>query len=61
MKALQLSSNTAVTGTMIFASPFISLIFISVVLKENVHLTTVAGLVLIVGGILYMQKQKVVE
>jgi drug/metabolite transporter (DMT)-like permease len=61
MKAMQLSSNTAMTGTMIFASPFISLVFISVVLKENIHLTTVAGLVLIVAGILYMQKLKVVE
>jgi drug/metabolite transporter (DMT)-like permease len=58
MKALKLSANTAATGTMIYASPFISLVFISVVLKENIHLTTVAGLVLIVAGIVYMQKQK---
>jgi len=58
MKAMQISSNTAVTGTLVYASPFISLVLISVVLKENVHLTTVAGLVLIVAGILYMQKHK---
>ncbi len=58
MKAMQLTHNTAVTGSLIFAAPFISLILISTVLKEKIHVTTIAGLMLIITGIIYMQKQK---
>lgn len=58
MKALQLSSNNAVTGSMVYVSPFLSLIFISSVLKEKIHVTTLAGLVLIVTGIVLQQIRK---
>lgn len=55
MKAMQLSSNNAVTGSLVFVTPFISLLIISNVLGEEIHGTTLIGLVLIVSGILVQQ------
>ncbi len=55
MKAMQMSTNNAKTGSLIFIAPFISLIFISLVLKEKIYTTTIAGLVLIVSGIVWQQ------
>jgi len=55
MKAMQMSTNNAKTGSLIFIAPFISLIFISLVLKEKIFTTTIAGLVLIVSGIVWQQ------
>ncbi|HPJ77837.1 MAG TPA: DMT family transporter [Prolixibacteraceae bacterium] len=58
MKAMQLSSNNAVTGSLIFAAPFLSLLFISTIVGEKIHATTLAGLALIVGGIVWQQTGK---
>lgn len=55
MKAMQLSTNNAKTGSLIFIAPFISLIFISFILKEKIHVTTIAGLLLIITGIIWQQ------
>jgi len=55
MKAMQLSTNNARTGSLIFIAPFISLFFISVILGEHIYLTTIAGLILIVAGIVWQQ------
>jgi drug/metabolite transporter (DMT)-like permease len=55
MKAMQLSTNNAKTGSLIYIAPFISLIFISAILKEKIHATTIAGLILIVSGIVWQQ------
>ncbi|HOI49327.1 MAG TPA: DMT family transporter [Prolixibacteraceae bacterium] len=55
MKAMQSSRNNATIGNLVFATPFISLIFISIFLKEKIFLTTFIGLLLIVGGILLQQ------
>ncbi len=58
MKAMQLSNNNAVTGSLIFAAPFLSLLLISSVLGEKIHATTIAGLILIISGIVYQQIRK---
>jgi drug/metabolite transporter (DMT)-like permease len=55
MKAMQLSNNNAKTGSLIFIAPFISLIFISIILKEKIYSTTITGLILIVSGIVWQQ------
>ncbi|MFP4470269.1 MAG: DMT family transporter [Bacteroidales bacterium] len=52
LKALQLSQTTARVSNLVFLSPFISLIFIRYAVGEHIMLSTVAGLFLIVGGIL---------
>lgn len=55
MKAMQLTANNARTSSLTFVSPFLSLIFISAVLGEKIHATTIAGLILIVTGIIWQQ------
>ena len=52
LKALNLSETTALVSNLVFLSPFISLIFIHFILGEGILLSTIAGLILIVLGIL---------
>jgi drug/metabolite transporter (DMT)-like permease len=63
MKAMQLSTNNAKIGNLVFLAPFVSLIFIHFILKETIYITTFIGLVFIVTGIftqrLDRKKQKV--
>jgi len=58
LKALSLTGNTARLGTVIYLVPFVALLFISIVLKETIYWTTIAGLLLIIGGIVYQQTNK---
>lgn len=55
MKGLQLSSDRVKTSTLAYLSPFISLIFIAIILGESIMLSSIVGLVFIVAGILYQQ------
>jgi drug/metabolite transporter (DMT)-like permease len=58
MNAMKLSSNNARIANLIFLTPFISLIFIRLVLKEEIFITTFIGLIFIVSGILIQQLKK---
>jgi drug/metabolite transporter (DMT)-like permease len=49
--ALRLSENTAKVGNLIFLSPFLSLVFIHFLVGETIYLSTYAGLVLIMAGL----------
>ena len=51
-KALALARTTAHVSHLIYLVPFISLIFISLVVGERILPSTIVGLVLVVGGIL---------
>jgi len=51
LKALQLSSTTAKISNLVYISPFLSLMFVSIAVGETIYLYTIAGLLLIVGGI----------
>ncbi len=55
LKALSLSENKAKTSTIVYLFPVISLFFIHFVLGEKLFTSSVVGLTLIVGGILYQQ------
>jgi drug/metabolite transporter (DMT)-like permease len=55
LKALKLSENTAKVGTLIFISPFLSLVFISLFVGEEIMGSTIVGLVFIMGGIALQQ------
>ena len=55
MKGLQLSLNKAKTSTLAYLSPFISLIFIALILGESILLSSIIGLIFIVGGIVIQQ------
>ena len=52
LKALKLSETTAKVSILIYIMPFISLILIHFVVGETILLSSIAGLILIVSGIL---------
>ncbi len=58
MKAMQLSTNNARIGNMVFLTPFLSLIFIRFILNETLFITTFVGLGFIVAGIFVQQFDK---
>ncbi|MCF6185114.1 MAG: DMT family transporter [Bacteroidales bacterium] len=51
LKALQLTERNDNISNLIFLSPFLALIFIHLILKEEIYYTTYIGLFLIVAGI----------
>lgn len=55
LNALKLTDNTATVGNLIFISPFLSLIFIRFLVGETIRQSSIAGLVLIVTGLLVQQ------
>ncbi|MGE5679914.1 MAG: DMT family transporter [Bacillota bacterium] len=55
MKGLSLSKNNANTSTLAYLSPFLSLIFIALILNEKIYFYSVLGLILIISGILVQQ------
>jgi len=54
-KALKTAESTASVSTLAYLSPLLSLIFIALILKETIAPTTVAGLLIIIAGILYQK------
>ncbi len=56
MSALQYSTHTARISNLIYLSPFISLIFISIFVGESIHPATIVGLALIIGGIAWQER-----
>ncbi|MDP4290262.1 MAG: DMT family transporter [Bacteroidota bacterium] len=55
LKALQRSETTARITNLIYISPFLSLIFVNTVVGEKIIPSTIAGLTLLVTGILMQQ------
>ncbi|OBT10175.1 hypothetical protein A9264_04235 [Vibrio sp. UCD-FRSSP16_10] len=53
--ALKATQNTARISNLIFISPFISLILLSQIVGEEIHASTLVGLILIVAGLLVQQ------
>ena len=49
--------NTAKISNFAYITPFLSLVWTSLVLKESIHLTSIIGLVIIVSGILIQLKK----
>jgi drug/metabolite transporter (DMT)-like permease len=58
LKAMELSTNNAKIGNIVFLAPFVSLIFIHFILKETIFVTTFIGLVFIIVGIFVQQADK---
>ena len=55
LSALKSTQNTARISNLIFASPFVSLILLATIIGEEIHPTTLIGLVLIIGGLVIQQ------
>ena len=51
LTALRLADNASRVGNLIFLSPFVSLVLIHYLVGETIHLSTLAGLALIVAGL----------
>lgn len=58
MKALQLTAHNARIVNLMYIFPFISLIFIHFILKEEIYVTTIIGILFIISGILFQQTAK---
>ena len=58
MNALKYTDDTSKVSNVIYLSPFISLIFISVILEESIYLSTFTGLSLIIAGIILQNYKK---
>lgn len=56
LQALKLSRTTAQVGQLIYVTPFLSLLVIALVVGEPIYASTVAGLALIVGGIVLQRR-----
>jgi len=54
-KALSLAESTASVSTLAYLSPLLSLIFIALIVGEKIEITTIAGLIIIITGILYQK------
>jgi len=52
LKGISLSKNKAKTATLVYLSPFVSMIFIAIILGEKILLSSIVGLVCIVSGII---------
>lgn len=57
LKALKLAKTTDKVSNLVYLAPFISLVFVYFILHEPVYLTTPAGLLLIVSGILIQNRK----
>lgn len=55
LSALKLTQNTARISNLIFASPFISLMLLASIIGEQIHPSTLIGLVLIILGLVIQQ------
>jgi drug/metabolite transporter (DMT)-like permease len=55
LKALQYSESTGKVANLIYLTPFASMLIIHLVLHEKLYFTSVAGLCLIIAGILIGQ------
>lgn len=52
LKGITLSKNKAKTATLVYLSPFLSMIFIALILNEEILISSLIGLLLIVSGII---------
>ena len=55
LKAMQSAESTSKIANLIFISPFISLIFIYLLLDEQIYISTVVGLTTIIFGLIIQQ------
>jgi drug/metabolite transporter (DMT)-like permease len=58
LKALKYTDNTARIANLIFIAPFASLVFIHFLVGEEIYNSTLAGLVLVMGGLIIQSLSK---
>jgi len=58
LTALKLAKSTDRIANLVFFAPFLSLVFIRVILGEHIYYTTFIGLAFIIGGIVYQNSAR---
>lgn len=58
LKALQMSETTDRVGNLVYFAPFISLILLHFIIDEPVYYTTLLGLMLIIGSVVWQNRAK---
>lgn len=58
MTAMKTATNTSLISNLIFLSPFISLLLLNQIVGETIYPSTIVGLVLIIGGLLFQRLGK---
>lgn len=58
LKALKYSKDSGKVSHLVYFSPFISLLFINLILKEYIYYTTYIGLILIISGVVLSKIRK---
>jgi len=58
LQALRYSRTTAPVSNMVYLVPFLSLLFIHLVVGEKIPASTILGVLLIVGGIIFQKKSE---
>jgi len=58
LRAMKLAVSTDKISNLVFLAPFMSLVFISIILHEKIYITTPAGLILIIAGIIYQNRHR---
>lgn len=58
LKALQMSETTDRVGNLVYFAPFISLILLHFIIDEPVYYTTLVGLLLITGSVIWQNRAK---
>jgi len=56
LKALELAESTSDVSIYIYITPFLALVFIAAVVGETIGIWTVAGLILVISGIILKEK-----
>lgn len=58
MQAMRMTDNTAQLSNLVYLSPPLSLILLATIADEPVMVSTIVGLVLIIGGVLFQQLKR---
>jgi len=56
VKAMKLSKTTAQVNNLIYLTPFLALVFLNLIIEEEILLSTIIGLIFIIVGILFQRK-----
>ncbi|WP_432472885.1 DMT family transporter [Amphritea sp. HPY] len=58
MQAMRMSDNTALLSNLAYLSPPLSLLLLAVIVGEQVMISTITGLIMIISGVLFQQFRK---
>ena len=58
MQAMRMTDNTAQLSNLVYLAPPLSLILLATIAKEPVMVSTIIGLILIIGGVLFQQLKR---